>query len=483
MPSSPTHHADTVGICPDAHDMFGLVNAGAEPEFDSIVALAASMVDMPHAYVSFRDRAGHWLKASHRFGPCDLSGDDVLRDIVCASNEPLFVKDVAADARFCGKTPTISGMSVRAYAAIPIRAAGAAGAPEAIGTLSVFDTAPASFSAHTERALNHLGCLVETIVKARAMARHATEIGALAQEQAGRIARQEMVFREAERMALIGAWRLDLTSNSVSWSNGIYRIHDLSPGKMPSLAEALDYYPPAARAIVSERLTDTIETGTPFDFETDFVTANGDLRRVRSRGEREDHDGRPIAVFGVFQDVTEQHAITMRLKRSAEVDALTGIANRAAFNDAATKAVAIAHERDTPLMLVLIDLDSFKAVNDTFGHLAGDTVLRAVGRTLQAPWLEGAFVARLGGDEFAVIVTDPAMIDDRATFAARLEDDLARPVTTKTTTIATGGSAGTALLGKDDTLHDLIHIADTNLYAAKRRRIGERRHGNRRHVA
>jgi len=75
------------------------------------------------------------------------------------------------------------------------------------------------------------------------------------------------------------------------------------------------------------------------------------------------------------------------------------------------------------------------------------------------------------------------MIDDRATFAARLEDDLARPVTTKTTTIATGGSAGTALLGKDDTLHDLIHIADTNLYAAKRRRIGERRHGNRRHVA
>ena len=327
--------------------------------------------------------------------------------------------------------------------------------------------------------MRHLADLAQALVAARAVARRATAVATLAEAQSASLRRHDIIFREAERMAAIGSWRLDLHSDRIDWSDGVYRIHELPVGDVPVLTAALDFYPVDSRAQVSAALADTLATGAAFDFEADFITAKGNRRRVRSRGELETQNDMPVAIIGVFQDVTDHHALAMQLRRSADIDELTGIANRAAFNRTLAAAIDAARITQTPLLLALIDLDGFKAVNDTLGHLAGDDVLRATGKRLQEPWLGRHFAARLGGDEFAVIIDDPALARDPADFADRLQAALCQPVTAGGMTIATAGTVGTALLGRDDSLRDFIHAADTDLYAAKRRRVGNRRRTDR----
>jgi len=464
-------------------DALQLIGSEPEAEYDSIASLAAQLLDMPHAGIALVDADRYWLKAHVAMAAQEMPRHDAFCDQVISDDAELIIDDLASDSRFRESPLVTAGPQLRFYAGMPIRIADDEGDAMPVGTLCVLDTRPRALDANQRAALRHLASLAEALVKARAIAHRATEIATLAQTQATRITQQERIFREAERMALIGSWRLDLASDTVSWSEGVYRIHGLSPGKAPTLDRALRFYPPHHRAMVSEQLAVTVETGRPFDFQVDFVTATGDHRRVRSRGEREDRDGVPIAVVGVFQDITDHHAVTVKLQRSAEMDELTGIANRASFNRRARRAVEAAQAEGTPLLLALIDLDGFKQVNDTLGHLAGDDVLRAVGQRLRAPWLKSSFAARLGGDEFALIITDPSLAADPRQLAERLQEELSVPVAADGMTIASGGTVGTAMLGEHDDLRDLIREADANLYAAKRRRIGNRRRTDRRSAA
>ena len=121
-------------------------------------------------------------------------------------------------------------------------------------------------------------------------------------------------------------------------------------------------------------------------------------------------------------------------------------------------------------------MDGFKAVNDTFGHLAGDSVLRTVGRRLRRPWLGSSFPARIGGDEFAIIIDGADLLADLDSLTARLQADLRVPVTSDGLTIATAGSVG-AMMFADQfaSAAEFIGATDRALYAAKKRRVGDRR--------
>ncbi|MBM3929120.1 MAG: GGDEF domain-containing protein, partial [Sphingomonadales bacterium] len=219
-------------------------------------------------------------------------------------------------------------------------------------------------------------------------------------------------------------------------------------------------------------LSQTMETGAPFDAETDFVSAIGVKRRVRVLAELEVQAGRPVAVVGVFQDVTARHALEQDLRRSASIDALTRIANRAAFTTTLERWVAAARTDGTPLELMLIDLDLFKEINDRHGHLVGDEVLRAFGRRLRRVHPTDAYAARLGGDEFAVILRGDAAA--RAPeLVAKLVRELKMPVHAAAGVIPVSGTIGHATFdAADPGLHAFVHRADTALYQAKRRQRG-----------
>ena len=453
-----------------------LLDSDPEAEFDALVALAAELLDCPTSFISLVDRDRQWLKARINTDLVETRRDIAFCDHTIREDKMLVVENTALDPRFAANPLSAGEKGIRFYASSPIHALDDEGTRQPIGTLCVVDHVPRHLGDAGRRALVHLTTLAEALIAARGAARRAHEVATLSHDQAVDLARKDRIFREAERMAQIGSWSLDLVDQRVVWSEGVYRIHGLPMGEMPELGAALEFYPPDARARVSAAMARTMETGDPFDIEEDFIDAQGRMRRVRARAEREMVDGRPTALLGVFQDITEHHALETQLRRSANTDALTDIANRAAFERFLPAAMTRAQAERTELVLALIDLDGFKAINDTLGHNAGDDVLRAVGRVLREPWLKGSFAARLGGDEFALVVDDPVLTRSPASLCERLQQALQLPVAANGVSLNCAGSVGFARLGADcRSLRDLVHRADTVLYAAKRARVGERR--------
>jgi diguanylate cyclase (GGDEF)-like protein len=148
-------------------------------------------------------------------------------------------------------------------------------------------------------------------------------------------------------------------------------------------------------------------------------------------------------------------------------DGLTGLANRALFNERVRQAIG-ALGPDASLAVLLVDLDRFKEVNDTLGHSTGDLVLRELGARLQRGLPDSHTIARLGGDEFAVLV--PAVPDREAALgvARRVRAELERPLTTEELELQVAGSIGIALCpehGADPGL--LLQRADVAMYEAK----------------
>ena len=177
-------------------------------------------------------------------------------------------------------------------------------------------------------------------------------------------------------------------------------------------------------------------------------------------------DGRCQLVILLLRDMTEEKLLHQRLVFAARHDGLTQIANRAAFEEELQAVVA---ERNDRVALLYIDLDSFKPVNDTFGHAAGDHVLVATAERLRSALAGTDFCARLGGDEFAAIVRGT---DDQAVLAsigARVCASVAAPVDFAGSTFAVTASIGIALLRRDDSAAEWKFAADSALYAVKGR--------------
>ncbi len=461
-----------------------LLDSEPEPEFDALVTLAAQMLNAPTALLTLIDRDRQWIKAAAGYEAHEIPRSVAFCDHTIRSAAPMVIDDMRDDARFAANPMVTREGGVRFYAGAPIHAVDAEGERHAIGALCVIDDRPRCMTDDGRNALTHLAALVETTIAARTAAHQALVIATTADRQATVLSRQDRIFRQAERMAAIGSWRLSLADDVVAWSDGVYRIHALPVGAMPSTDEAMQFYPPAARAEVAEALARTIADGTPLDLEVDFLTARSESRRVRILGELETIDDLPTAIVGVFQDVTERHALETQLRRSADTDSLTGLANRAAFERTLEAEMARAEADGTPLLLALVDLDGFKAINDTLGHTAGDDVLRGVGRSLHAPWLGGSLAARLGGDEFAVIVADSRLTADPGRLRERLEAALCVAVEAGGLGLVSAGTVGIAAFDGDcHSIRDFVHRADTILYAAKRARVGERRRMERRSAA
>jgi diguanylate cyclase (GGDEF)-like protein len=449
----------------------GLLDSEPEGAFDALVALVAQRFDCPVSMLNLIDRDRQWVKARVGTDITETTREIAFCDHTIRGTEPVVVEDATTDIRFATNPLVTGDPNIRFYAGAPIHVSDTHGR-HAIGTLCLIDAKPRTLNAEQIAALANVAIIVETLITSRAAAREAVSIAESAQAQSRLLRRQETVFRQVERMTKIGSWRLDLNDESVTWSDGVFRIHELDPTAPPPLHAALDFYPPRDRATISAALTGTIETGEAYEVELDFITAKGKRRRVRSRGELEIENGQGVAVVGVFQDITDRHRVERRLRESASTDEVTRIANRAEFNRV-LEAELQAARRGRPFVLVLLDLDHFKSTNDTFGHMAGDDVLRAVGQRLRVPYLRDSFAARLGGDEFALLLTDPELVAQAPSVIEQLLELLKTPVQSKDDLLPVSATIGSARPGPGaDTVRDLMHAADIALYTAKRARRG-----------
>ncbi|TCP98663.1 diguanylate cyclase/phosphodiesterase with PAS/PAC sensor(s) [Sphingomonas sp. PP-F2F-A104-K0414] len=183
---------------------------------------------------------------------------------------------------------------------------------------------------------------------------------------------------------------------------------------------------------------------------------------------RFDDHGEFYGFRGVGSDVTEQRASADKINRMARFDTLTGLPNRLMVNETLVKAMADADRWGGRYAFMMLDLDRFKAVNDTLGHPIGDRLLGRVSERIHALMGVNETCGRLGGDEFAVVVRDASDAAAVERLAERIIASLSRPYEIDAHTLHIGASIGLAIGPRDGRTADmLIRSADLALYRAK----------------
>jgi diguanylate cyclase (GGDEF)-like protein/PAS domain S-box-containing protein len=283
---------------------------------------------------------------------------------------------------------------------------------------------------------------------------------------------RERQLAEAQRLAGLGSWAWNIESNMAYWSDESYRILGFVPGDVqPSLEAFLNVVHPDDIPGVRKAIRAAVEEGTPYQLDITICRHDGMQRIVQARCEVvKEASGQVTSLRGTMLDITERKALETRLALQALQDPLTSLPNRRSLAEQLDLVLAGSRDGSSRVALLFLDLDDFKAVNDRFGHDAGDDVLIEVANRLRRVLRDGDMVARLGGDEFVVLLEH---IED-AGAAIRLAERLLRAVSAP---IPLGSEAWrlTASIGivlSDETTADaevLLQGSDAAMYSAKSR--------------
>ncbi|HSJ91544.1 MAG TPA: EAL domain-containing protein [Ilumatobacter sp.] len=305
-------------------------------------------------------------------------------------------------------------------------------------------------------------------------------------------------------MALARMWRLvdqvrilteqrgqDRLAAMVEHSSDVVMLADQS-GRVnyasPGLRATLGYDPEswAGRSVVDvivederpdarrhfDRLVEFGHGGT-IEFETTLLHADGQHRKATVVIANLVGGAAVDGVVATFRDVTEQRNLERQLSHRAFHDELTGLANRALFLDRMDHALRIARSEADPVVVLFVDLDDFKSVNDALGHAVGDQLLKSVADRIRRTAGTGDTAARLGGDEFALLLEDRGGIDRAIDVAESLLDSLRDPVTVAGYDVVVLASVGVAVAAPGMTTTSVLRDADIAMYEAKRAGKGQ----------
>ena len=181
-----------------------------------------------------------------------------------------------------------------------------------------------------------------------------------------------------------------------------------------------------------------------------------------------DEEGKVISIGGVATDVTSQVAEQWKIPYFAHYDALTALPNQMMFYDRARQLIALAKRKRIPLGLMLVDIDRFREVNQTLGHISGDEMLRQVAGRLSGSLRESDVLGRLGGDVFAILLPDVANEEQAAIVARRIVDTLIMPIRVEGQDVFATASVGIAFYSRDGKdAHELVTNAEIAVAHAK----------------
>ncbi|MGE5471528.1 MAG: diguanylate cyclase domain-containing protein [Bacteroidota bacterium] len=198
-----------------------------------------------------------------------------------------------------------------------------------------------------------------------------------------------------------------------------------------------------------------------------FERADGTPFHVEIRLDPIDNDGAAGAVVN-FADITERKMAEATIWHQANYDALTGLANRRLLNHRLEQMITDARRCREIIALLFVDLDGFKAVNDAYGHEAGDCVLQETARRLQTGIRDSDLAARLAGDEFLIVLRYLASRDHAGTVAGKLLESLTSPCRFHGENLRVSASIGISLYPDDaNNAEELVKVADQAMYRAK----------------
>jgi diguanylate cyclase (GGDEF)-like protein/PAS domain S-box-containing protein len=181
-----------------------------------------------------------------------------------------------------------------------------------------------------------------------------------------------------------------------------------------------------------------------------------------------DRAGRVIGAVIVFHDVSAARAMSLQMTHSAQYDLVTNLPNRLLLNDRITQAITLARRQNRPIAVIFLDLDRFKYINDSLGHVTGDKLLQSVSRRLLTSVRASDTVSRQGGDEFVILLSEITHPEHAATSAKKILHSLNAPHSIGGQDLHIDGSIGISVYPEDgEDAETLIKNADTAMYHAK----------------
>ena len=266
--------------------------------------------------------------------------------------------------------------------------------------------------------------------------------------------------------AKIGVWEWNMEDNTLIWDDVMFVIFGLSPtqfnGEYGDWAKLLykdDY------DIVVEALQECVANRKDFHQEFRINRPDGQIRYIKG-------DGRFYGnkMIGINYDVTERVLAEQKIRKMAESDALTGLANRTALVKFLKREKARSKRTGNSVVVLYLDLNKFKPINDTHGHKVGDEVLIEISKRMGDVAREVDCVARVGGDEFVVALADMPNLQALDNISERYHSAIAKPIKTEAGELVVGVSIGSAQYPKDgETIDDLLNVADERMFEEKKR--------------
>lgn len=287
----------------------------------------------------------------------------------------------------------------------------------------------------------------------------------------------------AQQLAKVGSWEWDPTTQRLTLSEVACHIFGLPSSSFRGpLQTFLDQVSPSVGTTVTALLSLPGIATHPYHQDHRLTLRNGSERAVhiQARAVLAPTTGAIQTITATIQDITERKRLEDHVHNLAYYDSLTGLPNRMLFRDRVQQALAQVARQNALAAILFLDIDRFKFINDTFGHTAGDQLLKQIAERLtdvtrtsdsiarQADGEVGNAVARLGGDEFTILLTHLRQPDHATVVARRILASLAVPFTLDAREVFVTGSIGIALHPSDgDSLEELLKNADTAMYQAK----------------
>lgn len=318
--------------------------------------------------------------------------------------------------------------------------------------------------------------LVAALFASRRDTRFAAQI---ARDRAQKIDRLVRTARLAEEMAGLGIWQCEPETGRQTWSDGLRKIFGVE-GDEPLVEGDAETILFANNIDLVRAVRERLDEDGPYELHYEMYGFDGEWRAIAVKACNLKSDAGEIErVVAVVRDETERVERVRELEFSREAavreasrarelastDPLTGLANRRSVMDRLDHLMLEARRSSSPLVLVVFDIDHFKAVNDTYGHLEGDKVLKKVAAIAEAQAREGDVIGRVGGEEFLWVVPGATETIARV-MSERLRHAIASGSGTERVPPVTI-SAGIAELEPHDTSLTLFARADSALYDAK----------------
>ena len=274
-----------------------------------------------------------------------------------------------------------------------------------------------------------------------------------------------LLLNELQHVSSNWIWETDSKGNLVRFPD------EMLPSETPLRSVNFSDYLSRISSIKGTQLEELIEalkTNQPFK-EIVLCTSIGTGENwLKLSGQPVEESGDTIGFVGTGSDITAEKLAEDRIDTLANRDTLTGLMNRTAFTERLSKSIANMERYGRPFTILYLDLDGFKLINDTKGHVAGDRLLAEASERIEDEVREGDCIARLAGDEFAILMDDQGDAGAAARLASRLIGELGKPYFLDDEEVRIGLSVGIAMAPLNGTRPEqIVRNADLALYRAK----------------